>query len=181
MDFWRMLWSQLLEIGCDSVHFLDLSGEPQPDVSEYIDFSSCRSLWEVSVELKKRLRFSSFLLYVSSVCVAFKQEQYAVSYLKWLSPGVGLTSQPIDSAAWWRHQGCLSAAAPVVASSSASSPEAAAVSDTGSENSISSPALSREQRNPSEKPSSRLHPSHWPELGEWWTTLIDFHFWINPT
>jgi len=133
MDFWRMLWSQLLEIGCDSIHFLNLSGEPQPDVSEYIDSSSSRSFWEVSVELKKRLGFSSFLLYVSSVCLAFKQEQYEVSYLKWLSPGVGLTSRPIDSAAWWLHQGCVSAAASVVASSSASSPEAATVSDTGSE------------------------------------------------
>ena len=38
-----MLWSQLLEIGCDSIHFLNLSGEPQPDESEYIDSSSSRS------------------------------------------------------------------------------------------------------------------------------------------
>ena len=117
-----------------------------------------------------------FKLFVSSVGVAFKQEQYQVSYLKWLSPGVGLLSlviQQLDD---------FIKAPPLWQLHPQPHPQGLPLFPTlVQRNSLSSPALSREQGNPSEEPSSRLRPSHWPELGRWWITLMDFHSRINPT
>lgn len=157
MDFWRITLV-VLEIGCDSVpFFLNLSESLSLAYPEYIDFSSFR-VCTVSVELKKRLRFSSFLLYVSSVCVAFKQEQYAVSYLKWLSPEVRpwphWLIQQLDDVIQALSVCCCPCGNFILSLI----PEAA-VSDTGWEKQH---LLTKQQlgtKEPFEKPSSRLHPS----------------------